>query len=213
MDKFIKKHKNYWINKSFSTSVFWGLLLLTISLAINYAAGIYATNRASNAVTDIILSNIRVFDVDGILIYGSMLFGIGLFILILYEPKRIPFVLKSIALFVIIRSMFVILTHIAPSLEKIPLDPGRILSKLIFGGDLFFSGHTGLPFLMALIFWQNKYLRNIFLAISVTFGITVLLGHFHYSIDVFAAYFITYTIFHIAQKFFKKDYELLLNEN
>jgi len=47
------------------------------------------------------------------------------------------------------------------------------------------------------------------LAASLIFGAAVLFGHLHYSIDVFAAFFITYAIFHIAQKFFPKDYKLL----
>ena len=85
-------------------------------------------------------------------------------------------------------------------------DNGNFLNKFTFGGDLFFSGHTGLPFLMALIFWNNKYLRYSFFALSFIFAATVLLGHLHYSIDVLAAFFITYTIFHIAIFIFKKDY-------
>ena len=78
------------------------------------------------------------------------------------------------------------------------------------GNDLFFSGHTGLPFLLALIFWENKKLRFLFLGFSVLFAVVVLLGHLHYSIDVFAAYFITYTIFHICKFLFKKDWQLFL---
>ena len=55
---------------------------------------------------------------------------------------------------------------------------------------------------MALVYWREKYLRYIFLVWSVFFGAVVLLGHFHYSIDVFAAFFITFTIYHIAIYFF-----------
>ncbi len=75
------------------------------------------------------------------------------------------------------------------------------------GDDLFFSGHVGLTFLMALLLWDVPVLRYIYLAISVMFAGVVLLGHLHYSIDVFAAYFITYTIFILATRLFKSDYE------
>ncbi len=33
-------------------------------------------------------------------------------------------------------------------------------------------------------------------------------GHLHYSIDVAAAFFITYSIYHIAIRWFKKDKEI-----
>jgi membrane-associated phospholipid phosphatase len=88
-----------------------------------------------------------------------------------------------------------------------------MLAYLTSGNDMFFSSHTGLPFLMSLIFWGNYRLRIFFILASMILAASVLLGHLHYSIDVFAAYFITYTIFHIAQKFFKQDYELLLKDD
>lgn len=74
------------------------------------------------------------------------------------------------------------------------------------GDDLFFSGHVGLTYLMALIFWRTPLLRYIYLALSVMFAVVVLLGHLHYSIDVFAAYFITYTIYTMASRWFKHDF-------
>ena len=79
------------------------------------------------------------------------------------------------------------------------------MSMLTFGGDLFFSGHTGMPFLLALIFWRDKWARYIFILFSVVFAVTVLLSHMHYTIDVASAFFITFTIYHIAEHLFKKD--------
>jgi len=203
-----KKYKQLYAEKNLLGPVLASLFLLIVSLFINYAAGIYATERASNSVTDIILSNFPVFDVDGIFIYGPIFFFIFVAILILIEPKWMPFTLKTIALFVLIRSFFVSLTHLGPFPDQIPFSSNFILNKLTFGGDLFFSGHTGLPFLMALIFWNFKHLRLIFLATSVIFGASVLLGHIHYSIDVVSAFFITYTIYHICIRVFPKDYKL-----
>jgi membrane-associated phospholipid phosphatase len=132
----------------------------------------------------------------------------------LYEPKRLPFTLKSIALFILVRSLFITLTHLGPYPDRIPLDIHTMLMSrwnvgnlLTFGsgGDLFFSGHTGLPFLFALIFWKNPRMRLFCLIGAVFFGIVVLLGHLHYSIDVLSAFFITYAIYHIAEWLFKKD--------
>ena len=95
-----------------------------------------------------------------------------------------------------------------PPANEMFFDPGDISKKLTSGGDLFFSSHTGLPFLAALLFWEHKIYRYIFLALSLIFGAVVLLGHLHYSIDVFSAFFITYGIYHISRTFFKKDLKL-----
>ena len=88
---------------------------------------------------------------------------------------------------------------------QIAIDSNSIINKVSFGSDLFFSGHTGLPFLLALIWWRELPFRLVFLSFSFFFAIVVLLGHMHYSIDVLGAFFITYTIFHLLEKFFKKD--------
>jgi hypothetical protein len=209
--KFFEKHKSQWSQKSFLFSALSAFLLLAASLFVNYTAGNYAAEKASNGVTDIILDNVPVMDVDGIFIYGAILFGVFLVILLIKEPKQIPFIIKSAALFYFIRAIFISLTHLGPIFQQAPLVSNILSRNLIFGADYFFSGHTGLPFLMALSFWGNKYLRNIFLATSFIFGASALLGHYHYSIDVFAAFFITYSIFHIARWLFAKDYRLFLD--
>ena len=208
--KFFEKHKSQWSQKSFLFSVLLAFLFLSSSLVVNYAAGNYAIEKASNGVTDILLDNLPVMDVDGIFIYGAILFGLFIVILLIKEPKQIPFIIKNIALFVFVRAIFISLTHLGPILQQAPPVSNIIFRNLIFGADYFFSGHVGLPFLMALSFWSSKYLRGIFLATSFIFGASALLGHYHYSIDVFAAFFITYGIFHIAKKIFAKDYKIFI---
>lgn len=201
-----------WENPAFRFSVAIALVVFLMSTFVNYFAGTYATEQASNSVTDIILSNTPVFDVDGIFIYGSFVLFIFIVALLLIHPKRIPFTLYSLALFILVRSIFISLTHLGPFPSQTILDLGSVANKFIFGGDLFFSGHTGIPFLMALIFWKERYLRFIFIAWSILFGVTALLGHLHYTIDVLSAFFITYTIFHISEMVFKKEQELFYRE-
>jgi hypothetical protein len=207
-----QKWKDILRSKEFNRSLIVSLLLLAVSIYINFIAGTYATEKASLPVTDIILSNIRISDVDGIFTYGPIILFAFVTIIAFYNPKKIPFTMKSIALFTIIRSIFISLTHIGPFATQAIIASENLISKFTFGGDLFFSGHTGVPFLMALIFWQNKKLRYFFLMYSLFMGIIVLLGHYHYSIDVLAAFFITYTIYHIALYIFKKDKEMFDNK-
>jgi hypothetical protein len=40
-------------------------------------------------------------------------------------------------------------------------------------------------------------------------AITVLFGHLHYSIDVFAAYFIAHGVFVLSRRLFKEEYALM----
>lgn len=202
-----QKWKDLIKSKDFIQSLIVSFIFLLISLYINFRAGSYATESASLPVTDIILSNIRVFDVDLFFIWGPIILFSIIAIICLYHPKKIPFIIKNIALFTIIRSIFISLTHLGPFPTQAISESTNFISKFTFGGDLFFSGHTGIPFLMALIFWQNKSIRYFFLAYSIFMGTIVLLGHYHYSIDVLAAFFITYSIYHISLYLFKRDKE------
>jgi hypothetical protein len=210
MEKIRLKYKIHFTDKTFITSICVGLLFLIISLVANFYAGTYATAQASSPVNDIILSNTRVYDVDALFIYAPLLLWLFVGGLCMVDPKKAPFILKSIAAFVLIRSVFVILTHIGPFPNQAlaGLSTSEWAGKFIFGGDLFFSAHTGLPFLMALAFWDTRWLRYLFIATAVFFGAIVLLGHLHYSIDVLSAFFITYSIFRISEIIFSKEKKL-----
>ncbi len=59
--------------------------------------------------------------------------------------------------------------------ERSALDTNSIIQMFTFGSDLFFSGHTGAPFLLALIFWKQPALRAVFLGASGVFAVSVLL--------------------------------------
>jgi PAP2 superfamily C-terminal len=204
MNNWILRTKTHFKNRDFLFSFIVALLFLLVGFCANFAAGTYATSVASNSVTDIILSNIRVYNVYFLFTYGLLIMWIPVAFVCFLHPKRLPFVLKSVGLFLVIRSIFVCLTHTGIYPAHISM-AGGINSLINFTGDLFFSAHTGLPFLMALIFWEDKNFRYFLIACSIFFGIVVLLGHVHYSIDVLGAFFITYTIFHIAEILFKKD--------
>ena len=212
MKELLNKHKVHWADKESLSSSVIGIVFLFVSLIFNYFTNNYATSRQSNFVSDIILDNISTWNTQFLVIYGAVFLILFIIALIAEEPKRLPFIVKSIAFFIVIRAIFMTLTHMAPPLESITLGDGRLLSLLGLNGtsDLFFSGHAGFPFLMALTFWDSKKLRMSFIIISAILATSVLLGHLHYSIDVFAAYFITYTIFVLSQRFFKKDFEMLI---
>jgi membrane-associated phospholipid phosphatase len=208
MKKIIEKQQNQWSDKAFLISFLTGSLLLSLSLIVDNFATKYATAEASNPVADIFLSNLPVVNVNIIVNEGAILFIIFIVIFLLFKPEKFPFTLKSVAIFVLIRSLFITMTHLGPFPQHSYLEIDRASQMLTLGNDLFFSGHVGLPYLLALIFWEEKAIRYICLSASAIFGVSVILGHLHYSIDVFSAFFITYTIYVISQKVFLRDYQL-----
>lgn len=194
-------------DRVFVRSVVFSLLMLLAGMTASFYAVLYVNESVSNPVTDIILSNTRAYDVDGLYIYGPLVFLAIITLYLLYYPKKIPFTFESIGLFLLIRSVFISLTHIAPFPvhTQISLTGTGIFTTLMTGNDLFFSSHTGIPFLLALVFWDVKWIRYLSIAASILFGAVVLMAHLHYSIDVAAAFFITYSIYILATKFFVAD--------
>ncbi len=204
-----RRYKESWFDAHFRFSTPAAIVLFAVSIMANFYAGAYATKTASNPVTDIILSNTPVFDVDFFFIYGALAFIAIIVVLCLWHPKRIPFTLHALSLFYFIRAAFVSMTHLASFPDQAAIDTWNFASKLL-GEGLFFSGHTGAPFLMALMYWHKPRLRYLFLALSAFFGVIVLLGHLHYTIDVLSAFFITYGVYHIALWIFPKERALFL---
>jgi PAP2 superfamily protein len=194
-------------DRAYLRSLCEGAAFLAASTIAIYAAVSYATIHASNPVTDLVLSRIGPFNVRFLFIYGTFAaFGLTVGLLV-WRPNRLPFALKAMALFLLVRAVFVALTHIAPS----PIDPQQpapFLNSIFYGSDLFFSGHTGMPFLAALAFWHIVQWRVFYLTLTAFFGSVVLLGHYHYSIDVLAALFITHGIFQLSCWLFGRDYAL-----
>ncbi len=209
-------YKIHFTDKKFILSFLSGLVLLAVSLVTQFFVSDYLSSLPVAPVTDLVLSNTRVYDVGGIFVYGSVLLLFVSVLVGLRRPNYLPFAMKSVGVFTLIRSFFVSLTHISAFPTRVVIDSAFFnkdaFTGIFTGNDLFFSGHTGLPFLLALIFWEHKKIRIIFLSFSIMFAAVVLLGHIHYSIDVLSAYFITYGIFQICKYVFKKDWELFLKK-
>ena len=203
-----RKIKRFWGMADFRNSTILGLIFFVISVALNYKANVYVATKAGSGVGDVLLDILPVVNTEFFLIEGALVFILGVMYLMFRRPQRVPFILKSVALFVTIRAGFLVLTHFGPYPETLPVDLSGVLLWFSSGLDRFFSAHTGMPFFFALMFWSNFPLRIMFLLSSVIGAVSVLLAHVHYSIDVASAYFITYAIFHMAIEFFEKDFKV-----
>lgn len=202
--EYFENNMKLWLDKNFLLLALLSFSLLYLATIINSMAGILATERASNYVSDIVLSNIPRIDTS--FIHGEitgLVRDITLFLLFLI-PRYLPFAMKTMAVLTVVRAGFINMTNLGIYPDSIPLN-----SLATFGGDLFFSGHVATSYLMSLIFWDKKFLRYFFLSTAIIFGISALFGHYHYTIDVFAAPFIAYGVFIICCRVFANDFKLL----
>lgn len=180
--------------------IFLSLALLAVANISTYMASRHVDKINAIAVPDIILNNIPVLNLNLIFVYG---FYATILIIILHSAffhmKDAHKIIFQFSLLMVIRSFFMVLTNLS-----IPLDAEVItgvpafLKGFYFENDLFFSGHTSIPFMAFLLFRKEK-IGFLFLAISILMAITVLFMHVHYSIDVFAAFFITYGAYKIGE--------------
>lgn len=207
-----RRYKTYYADRDYRLAAWGAFALFLASLGASLAAGHFANINASNPSSDIILSNTPALNVDFLFVWGTALFVIFMGGIALAHPRRIPYTFCALALFFFTRAAFVSMTHIAPFPDRATMDIGVTARHYFFGSDLFFSGHTGTPFMMALVFWRTKILRYAFLGWSIFFGFIVLAGHLHYTIDVASAFFITYTIHKIVEWFFP-DYRDLFHSD
>jgi hypothetical protein len=204
-----RRYRDAFREPGFIASAAAGSAALAAALCVNFWAIAQATARAGAGVQGIILANFPVFDLDGVFVYGTFVVAAVSASIIFSRPKRIPFALKAVALFIVIRSLFTLMTHLGPPEAQYVTDFGDTIVRSFFGADQFFSAHTGMPFLGALALWRiQKREAVFFLAASLFFAAVVLLAHIHYTIDVASAFFITYGILHIAQWLMPRDWAL-----
>jgi hypothetical protein len=206
------RYRNF-LSKEHIESLLFGFMIFVVALLWEKVANAYVLKIKGAIVDDLFLNHLPAIDVTPIIVQGALILTVFIIVLFIYEPKYIAFGLKALGLFILTRSFFISLTHLGSYPSRISFDTddfGFKAYNFLFNtsNDFFFSGHTGIPFLMALVFWSNKRWRYIFITISIIFGASVLLAHIHYSIDVFAAPFITYSIFALTRYFFPDDYTL-----
>ncbi|MBI5623411.1 MAG: phosphatase PAP2 family protein [Elusimicrobia bacterium] len=125
---------------------------------------------------------------------------------IAYYPRRIPFLMFLLGVYIFIRTLFVFLSPIgAPAdmmdMRKLDFLFSRIMGTWTFNNEFVFSGHTGIPFLFYL-FFETRGLKALCLAGSLTMGVCVLLSRNHYTVDVLGAYLVSYSIFKLSETLF-----------
>ena len=186
------------------------LIFAAVSLVLNFLSGFYVARTGVASPHDLILDYLPVVDLSIIYVLLFMMM-ISLFIIypLVYSPRRIHIMIGMMSLFVLIRSGFVVLTHLSMpegAISPLTYSPW-IYSLFSFNNYLFFAGQVGIPFLGYLMYQEHKRLRRVFLISSFILAITALLMHRHYSIDVLSAYFITYGVYKMGIYIFRESHE------
>lgn len=195
--RLIEEWKNEYTNHK--GLIFLSIIFLIFSIGVNLLAGNYVNKAGTAAVSDLILDHITPINLSFIFIWGYALVIVVLILHpMLFKVREAHSIIGQFSLLILIRSFFISLTHLkAPAdaiLVNLPLSMFRFID---FHNDLFFSAHTAIPFLGFLIFRKHK-LGIFFLISTIVLAVTVLVMHVHYSIDVFAALFITYGSYKIG---------------
>lgn len=185
---------------------------LTAALEANYHAGLLAEANGRNAhvSADLLWRWLPVWDTHLVFVWGFALFMAWLWIAALvWERRRCAYIAWSYALLTAVRSFFIILTPMRLPANAAPVERDFLYAAVgrffTFRYDLFFSAHTAMPFLAFLLF-RGRRLKLSFLFFSLLLASAVLLGRLHYSIDVFAAFFITYALHKAEARFFQPWY-------
>ena len=198
--------KSFFNNKRNRNEFILTIILLAI-LLISFSQFLqFVEKRNGIILPDPLLDKFSPIDLTW-LIFSLIYLSIIVFLIsIIKEPDKLLIALQAYGLMVIFRTIAMYLVPLAPP-EKLVLlnDPfvqlfgkGEILTK-----DLFFSGHTATLFLLFLL-TEKKSLKFIFLISTFIVGVSVLLQHVHYSIDVFIAPFVAYSSYRIIKIYREK---------
>lgn len=182
----------------------FSVVLFIFAGILFYFHGKYNDSIVGCIAPDFILDKFHAMPLGGVFV-GGIFFFISLFILypLFFRVKLLAKAIGQFAFVVFVRDIFMILTHLQVPADVVPVSYPLFANFWNFNNDLFFSGHVAIPFLGFLIFRDSR-IRWFFLAGSIFMGAVALLTHRHYSIDVFAAFFIAYGCFKLFNWIFDK---------
>lgn len=189
--------------KAFKTrNLYIGLSLLLFSGVLSYLVGMFLDEHYPNPVEpeDVILDNIKEQHFFVIVYEIFIPIQLGLLIFGLYKDRfvRAGEVMGRYGLFYILRSISMLVTPLGQLQDPLVNGSNPFLAPIFYKG-MFFSGHTGLAFLV--FFFdngKNKVLKILKLFIAVAIGISLILSHSHYSIDIIGGFLAAYFVSHVS---------------
>ena len=187
-------------NKNFRNLFVITIIVMAVTLTLFTNFLTMNETRAGFAFNDPILSLFAPIDLTWstfTMIYGGLLTGLLIFI---QKPRLLVQALLTYTILVLFRMMLMYSLPLDPPHDMISLaDPfvelfgtGATLDK-----DLFLSGHTSTMFMLFLLSYKPK-MKWTFLIGTILVGLSVILQHAHYTVDVLVAPFVAYASYRIA---------------
>ena len=201
---FFRKGFHEWAQELIEYRYLIGLSVILVILAafLDFYSGVYVTAKGGIEVPDLILDHVKPIDLSPIFVYGYLgLVGAMFAYPLFFHIRTFHTVLSQFSLLVVLRALFMIFTHLETPSDAVPVHFPWIFGGLSFQNDMFFSGHTAIPFLGFFLFKDSAY-RYLFLVGSIVMAVVVLVMHRHYSIDVFSAFFITFCSYRMGMRAF-----------
>jgi len=171
-------------DRAYIASLLGGILMLFLALFVTLAMGAFNDKIQYISVGDFILDRFPTYDLSVLFDFGNFLLPLFIFLYaVFFESEKLPFALKTYGLLYLIRACFMVLTHIGPPTgffyEDIFISGADPIRTFLFKNDLFFSGHTSVPFLAFLLFRKYNIFRGIMALMTILMAITVLGMHVH----------------------------------
>lgn len=206
LTKMVSTWKNELENKNFRILFILSIIITVISVTLFSHFRVFNESRVGFVFTDPFQALFSPIDLTWstfILIYGGLFLGVFFFI---QKPKIFVHAILTYSILVLFRIVLMYSIPLEPPLTMISLrdpfvelfSPGPPLDK-----DLFFSGHTATMFMLFLLAYTPT-LKKIFLVSSILIGLSVILQHNHYTVDVLVAPFVAYGSYRIALIFIEK---------
>jgi hypothetical protein len=185
----------------------WFIVVVGLIVAFLLAAyvfymnlGWYADQRMMPPSSDWLLDQLPTVNLVPILSWGWLALHVwALGYVLLYEPRRVPFLLFLLGVYLTIRTLYVFLSPIGAPVDILDMREldmlfSQVAGEYTFQNEFVFSGHAAVPFLFYL-FFRDARPRAIALSGSIVMAASVLLTKNHYTVDVLSAYWIGYAIY------------------
>lgn len=191
--------------------------ILTLGLVVAFLLGSYlfymnlgwyADRRVLPPSSDWLLDRLPTVNLVPMLSWGWLaLHAWALTTALLYSPRRMPFLLFLLGVYMSIRTLYVFLSPVGAPIDILDMREldtlfSWVAGEYTFQNEFIFSGHTAVPFLFALFFQERRH-RRIMMAGSIAMAVSVLLTKNHYSVDVLSAYLVGYAIYAWSEKLYR----------
>lgn len=185
-----------------------GLAVLFAGIRLNFMSQAYLHAYISHGKTipvlsDMILDNIPLWDIDYMYDIASLLSSLIFAIYVVHRRKygEVPLYLLLCGVFHLVRGIFIVLTPFGHP----PLFDG---TEGLFNGfskyelGVYPSGHTGISWMFFVLATDKRY-RTALMACLVVIVAALFLSRGHYSIDVLSGIFFAYAIKSYGEKYWR----------